>query len=759
MSDSENMLQSTLRLVECLAGVGYWRYDIRTGQVSWSDEVYRIHGLAPGGLEPSYDRVVELYHPDDQPVLRAHVAAAVTTGTGYNFKLRVIRADNQQERVVRAIADTRTDEDGRTLELFGVFQDITDIEAFIARLEDSESRYRLLADASHDIILKIDADLNIAYVSPAVERYGHRVSDLVGRPASSILYPDDAAKVRGALSTLASGRTARPDRDRTFRFLAVDGTQVWMEASPSPVFNDDGGFSAVLSSLRDVTDRRVAQIALEESEARYRLLAEHMQDIVVRAGPGGIISYASPSTRMLGVEPHEAIGRSTLDFVSAEDREVAKAALDQLFTGDEPDQAQKREYRVLRRDGRELWIEGRPSIVRDADGRPVEFVTTFRDVTERYLLTRRLEMANASAQAALRQKAEFIANISHDFKTPLAAIVGFARDLPEIDPAGAALLAPRIVEQAEELLLLVDDLLDRAALDAGRLVPRSSAFAIADMVRSAIDLVRRPAREKGLELTATVDVDLPRTVVGDKSRIRRVLLNIVSNAVKFSEGGTVHVAISRGEASDVRFAVRDEGPGLPAATANGLFERFSMSGSSGASGGHGLGLAICRELVEELGGRIGYAARAGRKGVTFWFDIPLPGVGEDAERELEQPAKERFNILVVDDSHAFQQIISGMLRALGHSVTCAGSAEQGLALAGASAFDIFYIDLNLADQSGLDLIASLRLAGIGKPIVLVSADDSGLLDRERTVLPDAFLSKPLDLADMIASLKLAGRQG
>ena len=759
MDDPENPLQATLRLVERLAGVGYWRYDIQTEKVTWSDEVYRIHGFVPGAFEPSYDLVVSSYHPDDQPVLLAHIAAAVTTGKGYNFKLRVIRADNRQERIVQAIADTRTDENGRTIELFGVFQDITDIEAIIARLEGSEARYRLLADASHDIILKIDADMKIAYVSPAVERYGYRVDDLVGRQASSTLHPDDVAKVRNVFSTLARGGAASPDRDRTFRFLAADGRHVWMEGSPSPVFNDDGSFAAILSSLRDVTDRHVAQIALEESEARYRLLAEHMQDIVVRAGPGGIISYASPSTRMLGVEPHEAIGRSTLDFVSAEDRQVAQVALDQLFSGDEPDQTQKREYRVLPRDGRELWIEGRPSIIRDADGRPVEFVTAFRDVTERHLLTRRLEMANASAQAALRQKAEFIANISHDFKTPLAAIVGFARDLPEVDPAEAALLAPRIVEQAEELLLLVDDLLDRAALDAGRLVPRPSSFVIADMVGSAIELVRRPAREKGLELIATVEADLPSVVVGDKSRIRRVLLNIVSNAIKFSGGGTVRVAVSRGEASDLRFAVSDEGPGLSATIANGLFERFSTSASSSASGGHGLGLAICRELVEELGGRIGYAAGAGNEGVTFWFDIPLPGASKIAEPELEQSATEAFSILVVDDSHAFQQIMSGMLRALGHSVTCVGSAVQGLAVGSSGTFDLFYIDRNLPDQSGLDLIASLRRAGVNKPIVLVSADNSGLLERERTALPDAFLTKPLELADMIASLRMARRSG
>lgn len=757
MVGPEDPLLATLRLVENLAGVGYWRYDTRNEKVIWSDEVYRIHGFVPGAFEPDYGLVVASYHPEDRPVLLAHVATALATGKGYNFKLRVVRADNHETRIVQAIAEARIDDSGRAIELFGVFRDITDVETFITRLSESEARYRLLADVSNDIILKTDAGLRIAYVSPAIERYGYRTDDLVGRPALSLLHPDDVAKVRGVFATLANGEVASPDRDRTFRFLAADGRLVWMEGSPSPVFNDDGTFASIVSSLRDVTDRRAVQIALEESEERYRMLAEHMQDIVVRAGPGGIISYASPSTRMLGIEPHQAVGLSTLDFVTEEDRHLAQAALDQLFSGDEPDEAQKREYRVAARDGREVWLEGRPSIIRDATGRPVEFVTAFRDVTDRRLLTRQLETANASAQAALRQKAEFIANISHDFKAPLAAIIGLARDLPQGEPADVGLLGQRLVEQAEELLLLVDDLLDRAALDAGRLVPRSSPFNLADMVESSINLLRRPAYEKGLELVSTLDAELPSVVLGDKSRVRRVLLNISSNAVKFSSGGSVRVTVSHCGDGDVRFTVSDEGPGLPLSVANELFSRFSTSPASGAYGGHGLGLAICRELVEEMGGRIGYVPKEVGGGSTFWFQIPLPDVAETGAPTRAQSATGCFSILVVDDSHAFQRIMSEMLRALGHSVTCVENAEQGLAAAMGGQFDFFYVDQNLPDGDGLDLIESLRKAGITRPIVLISADDNGLPAGRSGVLPDAFLSKPLDLADMIESLRIAAR--
>ena len=384
-------------------------------------------------------------------------------------------------------------------------------------------------------------------------------------------------------------------------------------------------------------------------------------------------------------------------------------------------------------------------------------MTSFRDVTERRTLADELIAANAVAHDALRQKADFLANVSHDLKTPLSAILGFANALKRSANADAALTGARIVEQGEELLVMVGDLLDRAALDAGRLTPRSSSFVVKDMLSSIRDVLLHAAADRGVELITEVDSEIPLQVVGDKNRIRRILMNIAANAIKFSDGGAVVIFVTRGPTPGfLRFVVSDRGPGLSDRIAAQVFERFTTATAAGATDrrGYGLGLAICRELVEELGGQIGHRS-AGETGTTFWFDIPLP-LSAQIDPFAGGRAVSPLNILVVDDNIAFQHIIGSMLRALGHSVVCANNAKQGMAAAKEAAYDLYYIDRGLPDKNGLDLIRQLRQAGIDRPMVLVSADDSSIAD-EGAVMPDAFLAKPLDPTDVVASLSTVAR--
>lgn len=616
---------ATLRLVEALAGIGHWRYDLATEQVFWSDEVYRIHGLEPRSIAPDFPTVIAAYHADDQAVLVAYVSRAIASGEGYAFKMRLKRPSDGEQRIVRAVAEARRDGEGRAVELFGVFQDITDDET--------------------------------------------------------------------------------------------------------------------------------ARIQIADSEAKYRLLAENARDIIMRAGPKGIISYASPSCRLLGFEPEQVIGRSTLDFVANEDRERVYATLQQLFSGEEPDPALDREFKVLSADGREFWLEGRPTVLRDESGSPVEFVTAFRDVTERKGLIDRLEAAISRADAALQQKQELVTNLSHDFKAPLGAILAYAARLKAGESPDMAAVGGKIAFQAEELLAMVGDLLDRAALDAGKLYVREETFSLGSLVASVIDALAPAIGDKTLTLEMVMHPDAPRVVTGDKGRTRRVLMNLAGNAIKFADVGQVTIEVAPcQQAGWIRFSVTDDGPGLSEALIPRLFERFMspVEPMLPDRRGHGLGLAICKDIIGELGGDIGWSPNIEGLGSKFWFEIPLPeSFITLSDTNAALPAK---SVLVIDDNPAFRVLLGEMLRAMGHNVIVCGSGASGLAAAHDKHFDVAFVDLMLLDTSGEDVVLALRAVEPGPAIVLMSAADWNIGACRVERRPDAFLAKPFDATELVAVL-------
>ena len=616
---------ATLRLVEALAGIGHWRYDLATEQVFWSDQVYRIHGLEPRSIAPDFPTVIAAYHADDQAVLVGLVSRAISTGEGYAFKLRLKRPSDGEQRIVRAVADARCDGEGRAIELFGVFQDIT---------EDENARM---------------------------------------------------------------------------------------------------------------------QIA--ESEARYRLLAENAHDIIVRAGRQGIISYVSPSCRLLGFEPDQVVGHSTLEFVAGEDRERGYATLQQLFRGDEPDAATDREFKVLAADGREFWLEGRPTILRDESGSPVEFVTALRDVTERRGLINRLGAEISRADTALQQKQELVTNLTHDFKAPLGAILAYASRLKQEGRPDIAAIGGKIAFQTEELLAMVGDLLDRAALDAGKLYLRGETFSLVSLVTSVIDALTPALGDKALRLEMNMHPDAPRMVLGDKGRTRRVLMNLAGNAIKFADVGQVTIDVTPcQQAGWVRFSVTDDGPGLSEVMKSRLFERFVPPGASLSPDrrGHGLGLAICKDIIGELGGHIGWSPSIGGRGSEFWFEIPLPeDAGTLSDTSAALPTK---SVLVIDDNPAFRTLLGEMLHALSHDVVVCDSGASGLTAARDRSFDVVFVDLMLLDASGEDVIGTLRAVEPHTATILMSAADWNINACRADKRPHAFLAKPFDATELVAVL-------
>ena len=399
------------------------------------------------------------------------------------------------------------------------------------------------------------------------------------------------------------------------------------------------------------------------------------------------------------------------------------------------------------------------------------FVTLYRDVTERRQAENAMREARALAEAATAAKSRFVAIVSHEIRSPLGALLNTLRLLGDgsLAPAQQALL--RMARQSGEALYgLINDILDMSSMEAGQLTLRPSAFVLAPLLESVVDIFQTQAAERGITLRLATDPDMPPEMYGDPGRLRQVLINLLSNAVKFGIPGPV-MLLARADRdahghNRLLLAVRDRGPVIEEAGRARLFRAFSRLDLTGGEPlGSGLGLAICRYLVTLMGGEIGcrtWVSEDGHAGNEFWVRLPqapLPAGARprsattDASPRLVLP---RSRILLVEDIAANQLITALLLRREGHLVDVADTGEAALRAVGRLPYDLVFTDLHLPGIDGFELARQIRAlpgAAGAVPLVALTAN-TGPDDRlacERAGIGD-LLDKPVALADLVAAL-------
>lgn len=661
------------------------------------------------------------------------------------------------------------DETGGRSQYVCLFNDITKRKSQ-EHIRDQEREFleALLGNLPVSLFVLDPVNLNVVAINRYTEiEFKLQRDQVVGRSIEHALGKSVLGMTQPYMQeAIESGLTVEHD----FTWSGEAGTRV-VNARHFALRHSNGRPRLLISLVRDITSSRQAQADLEESERRFRELVESMDDSVyVATQSRERYIYLSPRTQeLLGIpaEEMQAQPSRVRDMIVPEDIHL-------LAEQEAHEQANEPTDALLRLvvPGKGLrWIRHRTRARRLPDGQS-RIYGLVSDVTEDHNQALELQRARDMAEAASQAKSQFMANMSHEIRTPMNGILGMTELLlgtPLNDKQRR--FAQAVYRSGESLLEIINDILDFAKIEAGRLELATCDFVLRTLVEDTLELMAPRAHEKGLELSFREQPGLPAVIHGDPLRLRQILTNLVANAIKFTEHGEVVVDIRRaigGTVSqhngdmpngiELEFMVRDTGIGIPSEVIPRLFSAFVQAnvGMARRYGGTGLGLAIFKQLVELMGGYI-EAHSAPGVGSEFVFRVPVRvGDTQVDMAMLEEPEMPSFNVLVVDDNDTNRTVIENMLTAWGMNVTQATNGREALNLLMANPnqdadFELALVDMNMPELDGLGLAEALRASGRYphiKMILLSSVSSPDDVRRAQEAGFQRFVAKPLRKAEL-----------
>ncbi|MDX2133083.1 MAG: PAS domain S-box protein [Planctomycetota bacterium] len=726
----------------------------------------------------------------------ARIRAALDRGEGCREEL-VNRAKDGREYVLDIEIQPLRDESGALSGFMAIEMDVTDRRAVEQELAASERRFRMFIEQAPAAVAMLDNRMRyIAHSAQWVKVYGLPAGENLAGRGHYEVFPELPERWRAQFERCLQGESLAQERDALVR---ADGRVQWLEWDLRPWRQADGSVGGILIFTRDITKAVQQEADLQAQADRLEVTTRAANlgiwDWDVRTGR---VQFNDIAQTMLGYEPGEWSShvREWGKLVHPDDRESVARALGDHLAGRVPEY--RCEHRLRRKDGTWTWVldVGRVT-ARDEDGRAVRAVGVHVDITAFKNAAEAFRLAQGEAELASRAKSEFLANMSHEIRTPMTAILGYADLLAEMGdrslaPPGRLDCIETIRRNGEHLLSIINDILDLSKIEAGKMTVEVVPVDARQIVLEVESLMAFKARAKGVELRIRQDTPLPARIRTDPLRLRQILVNLVGNALKFTETGSVTVAMSFApEASPrLRIEIIDTGIGMSPEQVERLFDSFQQADTSTTRrfGGTGLGLRISRTLATMLGGDVTVTSCVGA-GSTFTATVAtgdvsdVPMEGPEMLRRPQTPTAETaatptvgaaalqgVRVLLVEDGPDNQRLIAFHLRKAGADVRVADNGrvalsmltiadDPGQPLTEPPAFDLVLTDMQMPEMDGYELARALRRKGWTRPVVALTAHAmQGDAAKCYDAGCDAYAAKPIDSQRLVEVCLLSLRR-
>lgn len=772
----ESALRETdarLREAQKIAKLGSWSWDPSTNQVWWSDAEFELFGASPKDVTPSFEAFLDFLHPDDRETAIARVNLMQEGVQEFANDLRVIRADGKCVWIHSQAFATR-DTEGNLVRVEGTDQDITDRKRAEEAREVATQRLAKFASQLPGAIylyrLGPDNKSCVPYASDKIESIlGLRQEPLNSGAIDAFAkaHTEDHGAVMESIRKSAQDLTPL---SKEFRVVDDDGAIRWISFDAVPEREPDGS-TLWHGYMKEVTETHEAAMELEEAKVR-------LEEAQALARIGSWSIDVSTNTHHWSKQMFKIFG-----FENTSTQANCERVLESLYPEDATllDAAQKKAavdgtpFSIVARvkqspsDVRFVRCEGRSR--RDSLGKIVGLYGTSADVTAETEREQELLAARMQADAANRAKSEFLANMSHEIRTPLTAILGFTEVLREDEkfaaPSHWIHNLDTIAKAGKHLLSIINDILDLSKIEADKATLEFIETPLIEVLSEVERLLRPSASGKGVLLETKLSTPLPDRIMCDPTRLRQILMNLVGNALKFTEAGSIVInasVTSSNESDSLIIDIEDTGRGINAEQSQSMFQAFEQADKtvSRKHGGTGLGLTISRRLAVIMGGDVTLVRTELGKGSCFRLTLPLiPVLGSVFVNTIQTKTISAGNvtpervsidgrILLAEDGLDNQRLIAFLLKKSGATVDVAGDGKVALkmmdeAIASQQPYDLLITDMQMPVMDGYLLVETLRSRGVKLPILALTAHAQPE-DRQKCMDSgcDDYLSKPID---------------
>ncbi len=734
-------------LVETMPEI-VWLKNVSGVYVFCNHKFERLYGASESEIIGKSD--YDLVDKERADFFRKHDLAAMQTGGPTVNEETLTYRDDGHVEYLETIKTPLFDEEGQVIGVLGVSRDITERKRVADELRESEMRFKALHNASfggiaiHDKGLILDCNNGLSIIS------GFSIEELVGMDGLLLIEESSRELVR---TNILRGY------EKPYEALGVRKSgevyPLQLEARNIPY---QGKLLRVVE-FSDITERKIAEEKLRDSELRHRVIFENSPLGMIRFSKDGVILDCNDRfVDLMGATREELIGFNSSRNSSPEMRDALNKAL-----AGEPSSFENYYTSVMGNKTSYLHVVFNPV---NKGSSPTEVIATLEDVSKRKQVQDELQTAKDQAESFSKSKTEFLTNMSHEIRTPLNGILGMLQLMEttglneeQTEYASAA------VRSSKRLTSLLSDILDLSRVEAGKLVVQHRPFNLPDTLEQVCDLYNLTAEQGGVELKCEIDPNLPNIVLGDSIRLQQVLTNLIGNAYKFTSEGYIEVQahvlpVQRQGQSSVLFSVSDTGTGIADDKLGTLFDSFTQvsNGYTRAHQGAGLGLAICKQLADLMGGGLAIESEEG-VGTTLFVSLPFD-IGDEFDSKSLPMQEERdlhvghYRILLAEDERVNSIVTQRLLEKDGHIVSVVENGEKAVHALQSEDFDIVLMDIQMPVMDGVEATRSIRAGEAGEhnvavPIIALTAY-AMVGDKEKFigVGMDGYVVKPIVLNEL-----------